>query len=699
MLTKALTYSSSLGTTPSCQTKLVANAARKPGILMLPTVAEHARNVLSVVRARNPHAVARPYIADSWIRCSSVYELDPAASRAPATVTQVELASRRERLEDLVQVARIEMVNLYQQLAGSGYALVLTDRDGVVLDLFGDPSFVQTASAGGLMAGAIWSERFQGTNGMGTCIVERTPIVVHHTEHFFARNIGLTCSASPIFNHEGELVAVLDASGHSRLAQQHTLALVNMSAQMIENRTFIRRLQDRHLLRFHSRPEFVGTLNEGVIAFDPTGKLIAANRHAIFQLGLNGASELLGRSFSELFGVSLTSICETSTRKSFHPTPVFDGRTGSRFFAVAQRPAGQFGRSALVAVGTQHQRRGATAQNRSPLDALDTGDARLSRLIAHGRRAVCRGVAVLVQGESGTGKSVLARALHAASPRADKPLADIDCANLSSHQALLETLSCAPSSASLERYQGGTVLLDEVADLSHEQQGRLLRLFDEIERDTATPRGDLPALADGPVPRIDLRLICTSRLNLADEVAAGRLREDFYYRIAGLTLDLPPLRERTDLRALIERLLRELLGPDETVDIDEQLLQVLTRYSWPGNIRQLRSVLRSMLLLRDDDRLTATDAPADLAGAEQNAAGSRTSQGSDSVPHGPALVDLGGMNPLDAAERQALLRELDANHWGISRVARSLGMSRNTLYRKMERLKLRESARQGPAPG
>lgn len=655
---------------------------------MLPTVAEHVRNVQSVVRARNPHAIARPYIADSWIRCSNIYELDPAAPRMPAAVTQSELESRRGRLEDLVQVARIEMVNLYQQLAGSGYALVLTDRDGVVLDVFGDPDFVQTASRGGLTAGAIWSERFQGTNGMGTCIVERTPIMVHHTEHFFARNIGLTCSASPIFNHDGELVAVLDASGHSRLAQQHTLALVNMSAQMIENRTFMRRLQDRHLLRFHSRPEFLGTLSEGVLAFDACGRLIAANRPAAFQLGVASQSDLHGRHMHELFGVSLASICEISNRKSYHPTPVFSVKSGSRFFAIAQRPAALTGRTAFVAGGLGPEDLGDSPPGAlAALEALDTGDPHLSRVIAQARRALQGDVALLLQGESGVGKSVLASALHAAGARADKPFLEIDCANL---PALQRDESGAADALPtwLVKAQGGTIFFDSVDELSTEQQGRLLKLFDAIERER------LPQVLRGNpgCPGLDIGLISASRTPLAEAVRKGLMREDFYYRIAGLTLELPSLRERTDLRTLIERLVREMLKPNESVDFDDPLLQALARFRWPGNIRQLRNVLRNLLYLRDDNRLRLADAPLEIRNGSHEAAGT-TDPGNlseDAVRSGdtPAL-EFVALNPLDAAERQALLRELELHHWGISKVARSLGMSRNTLYRKMERLKLR----------
>lgn len=658
---------------------------------MLSNVAEHVRNVYSVVRAKNPHANARPYIADSWIRCSNDYHLDPAVKRDPATVKRDELDTRRNKLEDLMQVAKIEMVNLYQQLAGSGYAIMLTDRDGVMLDLFGDPSFTAPARSAGLIPGAIWSERFQGTNGMGTCLVERTPIYVHHAEHFFASNIGLTCSASPIFDHEGNLVAVLDASGISRLAQQHTLALVNMSAQMIENRTFIRRLQDKHLVRFHSRPEFVGTLSEGVVAFDVGGRVLAANRHASFQLGFQRSQDLVGKPIAELFNVSLPALCETSTKKSFHPTPIFEAKRGSRFFAVAQRPANHNGRTAFVAGGVSHSRRQA---NRlaggagSLLDEMDTGDSVMAKVIADARRAIQRDVAVLLQGETGVGKSMLARAMALTGPRGDKPFVIVDCSGLSSQNIEAGLFGTDSAGGKLGQAHGGTLFLDEVADLSLSAQGRLLRLLDEGES-ACVALGRPSGQTDTSTPtRIDFRLICSSRMNLAQRVERGLMREDFFYRISGVTLELPVLRKRSDIRTLTEVLLKDLLSADESVDIDDALLQAIVRHSWPGNIRQLRNSLRAMLALRDDDRLGLADAPSDL---RQESAHGNHGEDAGQTETGEPL----SLNPLDAAERKALLHELEQHHWGISKVARVLGMSRNTLYRKMERLNLKDPTKGG----
>ncbi|MFZ3286900.1 MAG: GAF domain-containing protein, partial [Telluria sp.] len=301
---------------------------------------EHVRRVRSVVQDRTrPDAIASgSRITQSWIRCLNEYQLDPDTSEEPEVIGQVELQERQARLADIQSVADIEMANLYQQLAGSGYAIMLTDCDGVLLNYFGDPSFTHAASKSGLMQGAVWSERVQGTNGMGTCLAERRPITVHQDEHFLSRNIGLSCAAAPVYNHEGSMVAVLDASGESRLAQQHTLALVAMSVQMIENRVFLHQFRHEYIVHFHNRPEFVGTLSEGAIAVSPAGKVLAATRCALFQLGARGPSDLLGRDITELFNISFSGLVDSSVKKAFHPVPIFEIRSGARFFAVTYPP-------------------------------------------------------------------------------------------------------------------------------------------------------------------------------------------------------------------------------------------------------------------------------------------------------------------------------------------------------------------------
>src|SRR6266404_8707374 len=230
------------------------------------------------------------------------------------------------------------MAHLYHQLACSGYSIILTDHDGVLLDYYGDLSFRNAAFRTGLVLGAVWSEEHGGTNGMGTCLFERAPLIIHRDQHFFSRNTGLTCCAAPIFDYRGELVAVLDASGESDRAQQHTLVLVNMSAQMIENRLFLNRFRDAFVVRFHSRPELVGMWSEGIIALEPSGAIAALDRNALFQLGAKESSELIGAPLERVFNISLPALLGRSQKKSFHALPIYETRHGGRFFAVAQAP-------------------------------------------------------------------------------------------------------------------------------------------------------------------------------------------------------------------------------------------------------------------------------------------------------------------------------------------------------------------------
>ena len=636
---------------------------------------DHVRRVRSVVldRAGADQLVTGNRITRSWIRCLNDYNLDPGACVDPEVVAPVELRERQERLAEVQEVAKVEMANLYQQLAGSGYAIMLTDREGVLLNYFGDPAFTHAASRSGLMQGAVWSERVQGTNGMGTCLVERRPITVHQDEHFLSRNIGLSCAAAPIFDHEGELVGVLDASGESRLAQQHTLALVSMSVQMIENRVFLHRFRHDFILRFHNRPEFVGTLSEGAIALTVTGTVLAATRGALLQLGYTSPAEIVGRDISDLFNITFSGLVDSTVRRAYHPVPIFEVRSSARFFAVVYQP--------VATAGARRPARGSettlTLDAPDALAALQFGDPVMAANIATARRVMERNVSFVLLGETGTGKEMFARAVHAGGSRATRPFVAINCASIP--ETLIESelfgyRSGAFTGASKEgqrgkllQANGGTLFLDEIGDMPVALQARLLRVLEERE---VVPLG-----GETPV-KLDIRLISATHCDLVQKIEAGEFREDLYYRLQGVTLTMPPLRERADRRALIRQIAALESDDGCPVVLDEALLAMLDGQHWPGNVRQLRHLLRTMVALRESDRLTVRDLP------PQYRARLVLPAPAPGDPADPVL------NPLESAERDALLRELQRLQWNMSGVARELNISRNTLYRKLQRLNI-----------
>ncbi|MDQ2821834.1 MAG: sigma-54-dependent Fis family transcriptional regulator [Pseudomonadota bacterium] len=658
--------------------------------------AEHGKRVRSIVRNRidREPAATGSCITTSWIRCLNDYQLDPDSRRDPEVVGHAELLQRQDSLADLRTFAEAEMANLYQQLAGSGYAIMLTDRDGVLLNFFGDPGFTHAASKTGLMQGAIWSEQVQGTNGMGTCLVERRPISVHQEEHYLSRNIGLSCSAAPIFNHSGELVAVLDASGESRLAQQHTLALVSASVQMIENRVFLHQFRDKYIVRFHNRPEFVGTLSEGAIALSGTGQVLAATRRALLLLGFASAMDVVGRDITELFNISFSGLVDCSVKKAFHPVPIFENRNGARFFAVsyapvpvqAQRPARQSAPAASVAAV-------ATA-----LDRLHFGDPALEHNVQIAKRVAERNVPIMLLGETGTGKEVFAQALHRSSSRAQQPFVAINCASIPEALIESELFGYVPGAFTGARKEGhagkilhangGTLFLDEIGDMPVSLQTRLLRVLEERE---VVPLG-------GEVPvKLDIRLISATHCDLQARIAQKEFREDLFYRLHGVSITMPPLRLRTDRRALIEHLAVQESESDSVVVLAGSLLAVLEQHPWPGNIRQLRHLLRSMIALRQTDTLTLADLPPDFAlqagTVPTPGAGAAVDGGEATGTASDAPAPGSNLNPLECAERQALLQELTRHGWNMSTLARQLNISRNTLYRKVQRLNITNPAK------
>ena len=612
---------------------------------------EHARLVYSVIRGTSRQAEAA-HVKRSWLRCVDEYGLDPDSNVLPPIVSRQELIARKARAADLVAFADAEIEHLHRQLAGSGHTIILTDVDGVLLSFWGDTTFMGAASRTGLLPGAVWSERYGGTNGMGTCLAEREPLIVHREQHFLARNTGLTCCAAPIFDPRGELAAVLDASSESDRAQQHTLVLVNMSAQMIENRLFLHRFRDAFVVRFHSRPELIGTWSEGIIALDLGGTIAAVDRNALFQLGCKSAQDLIGAPLERVFNISLPALLARSRRSSFHPLPIYEAHHGGRFFAVAQEPesARHVGRATRAAA-----RSSASAAAARPLDELDLGDPCMARNVRAAKRVASRDIAVLLVGESGTGKELFARTLHAVSARAERPFIAVSGASISA-PLLEEEITAA---------HGGTLFVDEVGELAAPLQARLLQLLERREAAAREGEAALPG---------DLRLVAATSCSLEDKVGRGEFRADLLYRLQGLVLTLPALREREDKRALIERAFEQEAADAPTVSLSEPLIELLCAHRWPGNMRQLRNALRAMIVRRSRDELDVGDLPSDYG------------LGAPSPPAEAAPGAADALNALGRAEREVLLRELELAQRNLSRLARKLGVSRNALYRKMHRL-------------
>jgi len=503
-------------------------------------------------------------------------------------------------------------------------------------------------------------------------LVEQKPIVIHRAEHFLTRNIDLTCSAAPIFDPQGQLVAVLDISGCSTMAQQHSQVLVHMASQMIENRVFLGSFRDHYLVRFHSRPEFVSTLGEGILTFDEGGRCLAANGSAHFQLGYASREEIVGRGVDELFPLSADELTDRARQGFLRTLPLYERGHGSRFFAVVQPPEGTVRIGGAPFRQKEEGPSGAGSPEGHP-PGLDFGAHRMARNLHLLRRVADRDIPVLLQGETGTGKGVLAKSFHQLSNRAGKPFVPVSCAAIPEDLIESELFGYRPGAftgASRQGQQGrilqadgGTLFLDEIGDMPLNLQVRLLRVLEERE---VVPLG-----GESPVP-VDIQIVSATHQDLGELVARGAFREDLYYRLKGVEIHVPPLREREDKEALFNHLVHVENVEDTPVEMDQELLATLMGESWPGNIRQFRNLVRTMLALRESDRLELRDLPPGLL----DRPGGSVADGDQGDPEGCGALEL--------AERDTLQRVLEDNHWNVSTTAEQLNLSRNTLYRKMK---------------
>lgn len=617
----------------------------------------HAQQVLTVARGQDlSHGPASdPSIARSWLRCLQDYHLDPALSIAPTVLEHGRLLESRERLHQVLQIAGSEMNSLHQQLSGAGHAVLLTDARGVILNCVTAPSERRIFERAGLWLGADWSEACEGTNGIGTCLVERQSLTIHRDEHFRGRHTGLTCSASPVFDPHGQLLAVLDVSSAreavSRQAQFHTMALVNLSAKMIESCYFLRHFENHWLLRFHLQAESVGLFSEGLLAFDGEGRICAVNQSALNLLGqMRGG--LLGQPVEAFFDCSLDQLLGRASANATASWPLCT-RDGRQLFAALRGQA----RSAPAPVAKPAA---------VPLPGICLGDPALQNDFRKALRVFERDVPLLINGETGSGKEAFAKAVHQASQRANKAFVALNCAAIP--ESLIEselfgyrggTFTGARKEGmqgKLQQADGGTLFLDEIGDMPLALQTRLLRV---LEDRMVVPIGGEPQA-------IDVRVISATHRNLLDRVQDGSFREDLYYRLNGLDIRLPALRERTDKAQLLDFLLAQEAG-DQPVALEPAVRQALLAFAWPGNVRQLRMVLRTLVALCSQGVVRFDDLPPTIG---QPAAASVTPSTDSS---------------LDAAERAALLTALAQQHWHMSQTAVVLGVSRNTLYRKLRK--------------
>lgn len=596
------------------------------------------------------NSVPQP-ILHSWRRCLGL-GLSAARLRPPERLDSQHLAHRQQANADWLQLARPAIDALFDSVVDEGHVVIVADRDGVILNQMGHPAFLDRAERVALLPGMDWREDVRGTNAIGTALVTGGAVRVRGSEHYLERNRQLSCTASTILDPLGQMLGVLDVSGLPRKLGEAQQLQVVTAVRHIEQRLFDEHTRSLHELRFAPDPATLATPRCARLAFDDDGVLRAANRAALSLLGLDW--HCLGQTrFAGLSGLSMEHWL------SRHGSGVASLRhTGQLYSASLHPPRPQQQATLLQSeaaprASRRQPRQESTAEKpgRQQDLALPPG------MLDTARRLLEADIPVLVLGETGAGKERFVQALHAVSSRAAEPLVAVNCAAIP--EGLIESelfgyeegaftgARRQGAKGRLREADGGILFLDEIGDMPMSLQARLLRVLQE--------RLVVP-LGGGPGQKVDVRIVAATHRQLEQEVAAGRFRADLYYRLCHYPLTLPPLRERGDVAQIAANLLLQHGSAARGITLSPALADFIRRYPWPGNLRQLDNLLRTLLALADDGTvLTPAHLPASLRSQE------------DSPRH-------------TANTLHSLLQQHGGN---ASAAARALGISRSTFYRRL----------------
>ena len=590
----------------------------------------------------------------------------------PDGIGKSELDDRSAKIDDLFGGEGNLAKLLIPDLASRRMVMILADEEGVIVRARAT-GFDRRAVEARLVPGAAWHETSRGTNAIGTAIVERRSVAIIGGAHYERANHSLFCYATPIVDPYGDVVGVFDVTGDVTdddpglvpavrwvgASLESALRASAYSAAVAGGARIVERMLDR--------------CSGPAMLLEAPGVVRRANERASSVFGIDGAG---GVSVERLFGVGWDDLVR-ETLASGAP-PVFETR-GGRYSLTLDPIVGSRGRVLSVVVYADPLTTKTSRPSSVPpppsvatidpaFAALAGDDAKVGAAKRLASKLAPTSVAILLLAETGTGKDVLARAIHRASKRAKGPFVALNCGAFSPQLLESELFGFAPGSFTGARVggsegkiasaEGGTLFLDEIGEMTPALQAMLLRLLED---------GSYARVGEAVTRKADFRLVCATCRDLPAMVARGEFRSDLFYRIHGASIGLPPLRDRADRLVLAEALLDDLARENGIAvpTLGESARARILAHDWPGNVRELKSALRHAIVLADGV-LEEEHFPTLVLKTPSS---------------GEAVV----VRSVREAEDQAVEAAVKAADGNLSEAARTLGVSRSTLYRMMRR--------------
>jgi transcriptional regulator of acetoin/glycerol metabolism len=616
-------------------------------------------------------------IKKSWQRCRDSglnHQSKPSIERLDVG----DLSALLDEHELLIKTTHEEVLPYYENLlANSNSQVMLADSKGFIMNSWGEQRFKKQREEI-FQTGSGWREDNLGTNAIGTAVKTGSLVQISQDEHFLIDNRFMTGSAAPIFGADREMLGVIDISSDTYLPDSHTLGMVKIMSQAIENQLIISHFKSQHfLLRFNTSPDNIDSQWSALIVFDETGLVISANRRAELVL----ASNLQLVNISTLFEINVNQLINQPegfqvpllTKKQF------------RVHGVLHKPQQDKPRvlDFRTLINKHSSSIHASQNNTLKLQELSLGDPVMAKAINQSERIIDKDIPILIRGETGVGKEIFVKALHQSSQRYKQNIITVNCAAIPHDLVESELFGYekgAFTGSNIKGYIGmirkadkGTLFLDEIGDMPLKVQARLLRVLQERR---VTPLGSTESYP------VDFKLISATNCHLKEAVLAGTFRQDLYYRVSGLNIELPALRHRTDRQQLIRFLLNHYAENQQHALITERVMQAFCQHPWPGNIRQLVSVIKIAQAMSGNEIIDWQHLPDDFFD-DMDINESNITPFIKTKNEG----SLAGSSPLNHATTKtdtddiiALYQSLSCN---ISKTAKKLNISRNTVYKRL----------------
>ena len=649
------------------------------------------------------YSFMRPEILESWKR-SRKFLVNPYRSKT-TVLNSEDLEQRMASNALLIDTVIPYMDKLYSIVEGSGFYLLLCDNDGYILHLTGDRDMIEQGKNTLLVVGANRSESFAGTNAIGTSLAIKKPIQIWHGEHYIIGHQAYTCSAAPIFNEKQELLGCLNLTGRYTEAHTHTLGMVISAVDGISKEMQIRTAYNEISAISAQRNSIIQAVHAGLILLNHSDQIIQINKSALDMLNLTYESSI-NRNISDL--ITIQNIDPNFGGFSTLKKEMNDREVNIHHAGISLPPE-KFSISAYFVDDCQGKKIGTLIKftkaekifklvnkfsgykSSFTFESIIGTDSLTQSLINTCKRAAKSDSNILILGESGTGKEMLAQSIHAESNYAKGPFVAINCGALP--KGLIESelfgyergaftgANKEGNPGKFELADGGTIFLDEIGDMPLDVQVSLLRVIQN--REVVRIGAKYPK-------KIDVRIIAATNQDLLEGIKAKTFREDLYFRLNVFTINVPPLRDRgNDVTELAEHFVNTYNDQKGTsIAMSSEVYNILTAYPWPGNVRELENAIERAINFTDDNQIRLEHFSTRIREFISNS----NEQAKYGVPDQPKhLSEEGHSVPpeppfnLESTGYQLILSSLETTKGNIKEAAELLGISRRTLYRKLEK--------------